>query len=111
VTVAAAFDAYWAHRALHKAKGIASDQAVVKAHILPVFGETEVRKLTRTQIEDWLNARATAPKRKRTAKGDTQTFEPPPLPEEEKRARKVSANRLLAVLKAASIWRSTGVPA
>jgi hypothetical protein len=101
LTVAEAFEACWVHRGLHKPKSISAVQAVVKAHILPIFGATEVRKLTRDQIEDWLNARAPAPKCKRPTKGDTQTFEPAPLTEDQKRARKVSANRLLAVFKVA----------
>jgi hypothetical protein len=44
--------------------------------VLPVFGDTEVRKLTKDLIEDWWNAGDTAPKRKRTARGDKQALDP-----------------------------------
>ena len=98
-TVTMAFDAYWVYRELHKPKGVSSDLAAVKAHILPIFGPIEVRSLTQDQIQGWLEARATAPRHKRTAKGDKQVVDDTPLTEDQKRARKFSANRLLAIFK------------
>ncbi len=94
----------------------------INAHILPALGEIDVARITRRQIERWLDALATSPRRLRT-KAPLPPGKPTPKPrnfkkprkaakvapqpsvppstENEKRARKDSANRVLTILKAA----------
>jgi integrase len=64
--------------------------------ILPAFGNIQVSKLTRARIEKWLEGIANSPRHARAGK----ELEPPRT-EDEKRARKSTANRVLKTLKAA----------
>src|SRR5262249_11656048 len=63
----------------------------IKLHILPQLGNCLVTELTTDQLQQWLTATATAPARNK----------PPPATDEHIRARRASANRMLAILKAA----------
>jgi integrase len=72
----------------------------VHAHILPVFGDTLVSELKTSAIRAWLNKLASTPARKRTGKGKKTAFRDAPKSENDKRARKSSANRSLTILKA-----------
>ena len=99
-------------------KSIGRTECAVKAHILPALGGVEVSKLSRTRIESWLTKLAESPKRVRTKNPNSPIPKPrnfknprkpkpvlvppaPPMTEEEKRARKDTANRILTILKAA----------
>jgi len=72
-----------------------------RVHILSSLGTIEVDKLTRGRLERWHENLASSPARLRSRAGAEQRFKPATQTEEEKRARKSSANRVLAILKAA----------
>jgi hypothetical protein len=57
--------------------------------------------LTYKQILRWLDELAVAPRRKRTGKDEVERFHDEPVNEEKKRSRKMSANRVWAILRAA----------
>jgi integrase len=88
-------DWFRAHR-----KSIATTELKVKAHILPAFGDQEVDKLTVRQIRLWHQVVAASPARMRPPKGGTGRVRPIETPDDRRR-RKSTANRVLAVLKAA----------
>ena len=73
----------------------------VNAHIKPALGNIEVCELTSAQIRDWRNILAAAPARKRTSPGAEQQYRELGDDSESIRQRKVTANRVLSVLKAA----------
>jgi len=100
-TVAHAIEAYFKDAERRGVKGLDRDKQRANAWIIPAFGEMLFVKLTRTKIEKWLDMMANSPKRLRTKIGKEQAFAAPPQTEDEKRARKDSANRVLTILKAA----------
>lgn len=74
----------------------------LEAYALPAFGEKHVDKLTSDQIKAWHRNLAKAPKRVRTHKGAKPKTRPIDLDDADAvRRRKVSANRILGLLKAA----------
>jgi len=82
-------------------KGHGIMKLTINAHIVPQLGKVPLPKLTRRRIEDWLKALAESPRRK-TGKVRAEVVHlDGPVTEEEKRARKDSANRVLTNLKAA----------
>jgi integrase len=81
-------------------KGAESTRYSVKAHILPALGVVEVGALTTTAIRRWHQQLATSEPRVRTVKGKPQQTRPVEGPEG-KRSRQATANRVLAVLRAA----------
>jgi integrase len=99
--VADAMAAYFKDAERRGVKGIDRDRDRANAWIIPALGETLIPKLTRNKIENWLDAMANSPKRLRTKIGAEQKFGPAPITDDQKRARKDSANRVLTVLKAA----------
>ncbi len=99
-------------------KSIGGTECAVKAHILPALGGIEISKLSRTRIESWMTKLAESPKRVRSKDPNSPVPKPrkfknprkpkpapippaPPMTEDEKRARKDTANRILTILKAA----------
>jgi integrase len=72
----------------------------VNAHILPHFGKVLVTDLKTVQIRKWLNNLAATPARKRPDRDGKIKFKDAPQTDNEKRARKASANRVLTILKA-----------
>lgn len=82
-------------------KAIKETEAAVKAHMLPKLGEVVVRDLTSKQIRDWHHALAAKAPRRRTKIGKAQAYGEKPASEDEKRARRATANRILTILKAA----------
>ncbi len=83
-------------------KGLHQTRCSANAHILPSLGGVVVAKLTRGRIEAWLANLAASPKRKRSKIGAQEpAVAAAPKTDEEKRARKDTANRVLSVLKAA----------
>jgi integrase len=121
LTVAQALQAYFEDGRRRGVKGLNRDEHRAALWITPELGALEVAKLTRRRIEAWLAQVAESPRRVRT--GNTpapdapvpkprnfrvprapkpQPIPPaPPATDDEKRARKDSANRTLTVLKAA----------
>jgi integrase len=99
ITVGTAADHYLKWFRAHR-KGVATAERIIEAHIRPAFGDKRVTDLKKSGISAWLNGLAAAPARKRTAIGKKQAFRAAPKTEEEKRARRATANRTLAVLKA-----------
>lgn len=81
-------------------KGHAVMTLTINAHIVPQLGDVLVAKLSKRRIEDWLTALAEAPRRM-TGKARTEVKHlDAPVTEDEKRARKDSANRVLTNLRA-----------
>jgi integrase len=111
-TVADALDAYFRDGERRGMKGIASNRISAMAWIVsavpragrgeaPPLGGVEVANLDRTRIENWLDDVASCPKRLRTRFGQPQKYAPPPATDDERRARRDTANRILTILKAA----------
>jgi integrase len=73
----------------------------VEAFILPMLGNVEVEALTTDQLRKWLAHVANMPARLRTRKGEEQRHRDHTLDAEAMRRRKASANRILAILRAA----------
>ena len=73
---------------------------VINAHILPELGDVEVAKLTAERLRKWHSSLAIAPARLRTAKGGLQRYREAPDEADTKRQRKVTANKILTILKA-----------
>ena len=87
-------------------KSIDATEATVAAHILPVFGDRTVESLTAEDIKAWRDTLARTHARRRTRKGKARAHkaEADDMTEEQrdeaKRARRATANRIMAVLKA-----------
>ena len=73
----------------------------IEAHILPGLGRFELAKLTREQLERWHKELARAPIRLRVRKGEKQRYRTLGDDADQRRARRVSANRVRATLFAA----------
>lgn len=75
-----------------------------QAHILPELGGLELTTLTPRRVQKWHQALAQLPRR-RTGRarreGEAVIYQDGPATEDEKRARRDTANRILTVLKAA----------
>ena len=117
-TVANALDDYFQDGERRGMKGLGRDRQRAAAWILPELGNLEVAILTRMRLETWLAKMAEAPRRVRTKDPSKPLPSPrqfkvprapkperlppgPPATDDEKRARKDSANRVLTTLKAA----------
>ena len=103
-TVAAAWADYIDDAKRRGVKGVAIYETVAKAKILPVLGSIEIDKLTRKRIEDWHLGVAESPrhtgKRERALEPGEEPEAPKIPSEDEKRARRDTANRDLSILKA-----------
>jgi integrase len=73
----------------------------INSNILPDLGAIEVGKLSRRKIRDWHHALARRPARLRTGRGGKQNYRSPPKTPEAIRRRRSTANKMLAILKAA----------
>jgi integrase len=82
-------------------KAVDRMEHAIRVHILPSLGTLDVDKFTRGRLERWHESLASSPARLRSKAGSEPRFKPAAQTEEEKRARKSSANRVLAILKAA----------
>lgn len=82
-------------------KSLSALESAVNAHILPALGHIEVSKLTPRMIREFHEEMASAPARLRSVKGGNVRFRSAPQSRDEIRARKSTANRVLAILKAA----------
>jgi integrase len=81
-------------------KAVRETESAIKAHITPIFGETPIERLQAKEIRNWHRALATHAVRRRSKKGARQRFGAKPHNEDQKRARRATANRVLTVLKA-----------
>lgn len=103
-TVADAMKDYLGDAALRGVKGLKIMTLTDQAHISPILGDIPVNKLSKKRIEDWLHALAEAPRRKtgrRRAEGEEVQVLEAPATDDERRARKDTANRILTNLRAA----------
>lgn len=99
LTVSQAADDYLNWFKLNR-KSYKSVALTIRAHILPAFANCLVSELTTLKIKQWHESLATKPRRTRTRLFEAQAYLPPPQTEDEKRARKATANRILTVFKA-----------
>lgn len=81
-------------------KSVLETEATIRAHILPALGDRLLMDLDTLTLRRWHERLATTPARKRTRSFAKQAHREKPATAEEKRARKSTANRILAVLKA-----------
>lgn len=86
---------YEQHRKAYK-----DTKCAIEAHILPSFKERLVKDITSKDMRDWLDKLASTPARKRSKAGKKTEFHEAPITSDDKRARKASANRTLAIFKA-----------
>ena len=100
-TVKDAMEAYFKDGELRGMKTVANKRSVSKTWILPSLGHIEVSRLTRIKLESWRDEMAQSPRKLAAKMGGPQRYWPPPANEEEKRQRKVTANGVLLILKAA----------
>jgi integrase len=101
-TVEAAWKAYRRDCERRGMKSLGRTEGQVKLHILPTLGRVEVAKLTQGRIERWHENMANSAARVRTKFGaKEQATRADPKTDDEKRARKDTANRVLTILKAA----------
>jgi integrase len=82
-------------------KGIKIMTTTINAHIRPALGDIEVKKLTRHRIETWLHELAESPRRMTGKVRDEVKHLADPSTDDERRARKDTANRVLTNLKSA----------
>lgn len=99
-TVAAAI-ALYVHSLKARGKDAADTEFRANAMILPSLGKIEIARLSTDQIRQWFMALAEAPPRLRTAKGKAQRYRKVAVGHEMVRRRHSTANRILAILKAA----------
>ena len=100
LTVADAVATYVAWLKVHKATGEGVEQRAA-LHILPKLGSTKVADLTTDQLNRWRDALAGSAALYRTGNGRPQNKRELPKTADEKRARKVTANKCVTILKAA----------
>jgi integrase len=113
-TVSQALSDYFRDAERRGVKGVARDRQRSAVWIERELGKLDVAKLNRERIEAWLEKMAEAPPRRREGKAgpkppkkpkpgeQSESPKAPQLPtEDQKRARKDSANRVLTTLKAA----------
>jgi integrase len=110
LTVRAAWERYIAAK---RDAGQAVDDLLSRGrvHILPELGDLIVSELTPDQLRRWLATMAAAPAQIRSKDGKPQ-YQKAPANEDEVRARRATANRVLTMLKAAlnHAWREGHVP-
>jgi integrase len=102
-TVGDAIEAYFAERERRGSKGLAKDRSSANARILPELGTVELAKLTTKRIRDWQSALATAPKLNGAhSMQGCRVSNPVDMTDANAvRARRATANRTFAVLRAA----------
>jgi len=100
-TVGDAWEDYIQHAKSRGVKGVKIMTQTWEAHIRPTFGATVVKVLTRKMIDEWKHKLAETPRRSTGKKREEVAHQEAAKTEDEKRARKDSANRILTNLKAA----------
>jgi integrase len=94
-------DAFARYCEFKEAQGQPAAEMLARAevHILPVLGDVAVADLTASQLRNWLADLAATPAQKRPKEGRPQYFAEP-VTEEDIRRRRVTANRVLSIVKA-----------
>ena len=82
-----------------EAVGREADTSRARCHIKPTLGDLVVAKLATKKLREWLANVAATPAQVRSKAGKPQ-YRSKPVTEDEIRARRASANRVLAMLKA-----------
>ena len=100
-TVSDAITDYLADYQGRGGKSVKDARTRAEALILPALGAIELDKLTPAQIKNWRTALVEAPPRLRTRRGKEQQFRDINGDPEATRRRQSTANRTLAILKAA----------
>ena len=100
LTVAEAIARYVDWLKLNRATGPEVEQRAA-LHILPQLGTFKVSELTTHQLNEWRDKLAASPALFRARSGKPHTHKPLPKTKDEQRARKVSANKCVTILKAA----------
>jgi hypothetical protein len=105
ITVQEVVEDYLRH--IEKRTGVYDAGRRAQTIIFPQLGAERVEALTTPRLRKWLNDLAGAPRRKRTRPGEPQRYVELDNSEEGRRQRRSSANRVLAILKAAlnHAWR------
>jgi integrase len=102
LTVCRAIEEYLEWRELEgRGKSVDGDRKKLEAHVLPIFGDVLVSKLTASQLRSWRNGLIKRPARVRSAAGDEPAYRAAPETELERKARRSTANRVWATFKAA----------
>jgi integrase len=111
LTVADAVESYLEFLDAHRKTGYHARHRA-RAFILPTFGNIEVQALTTEQLRKWHADIAKMPARARTAPGAKQQHRKPDHSADGIRRRRVSANAILTILKAALnfAWREGRTP-
>src|SRR5262249_11741642 len=113
LTVADAVESYLEFLDAHRKAGSGYHaRHRARAHILPTLGNVEVQDLTPQQLRTWHIKLAETPARVRTSPGAKQQYRKLDSSAEGKRRRQATANKILAVFKAALnfAWREGRVP-
>jgi integrase len=111
LTVQDAVEAYLEFLDAHRKTGYHARHRA-RAHILPALGDIEVQALTTEQLRKWHAEIAKTPARARTAPGAKQQHRKLDHSADGIRRRRVSANAILTILKAALnfAWREGRTP-
>jgi integrase len=99
LTVKKALESYLAH--LEGRGGTPDAITRAEALIFPQLGDVKVEALTAEQLRAWHKGLTKLPRRVRTSKDERQQYAAPDHSDEGQRRRKVSANRVLTILKGA----------
>jgi hypothetical protein len=98
LTVRQAWDRYVAAKR-NEGRSVADLVSRATCHILPALGDLVVKELTIDRLRLWLATVARTPVQMRSSRGKPN-YRGAPVTDEQQRARKVSANRVLTMLKA-----------
>jgi integrase len=99
ISVSEAAQEYLSWYRSHRKSYHATAHSVV-THILPRFAEVRLCDLKAPDIKTWHEGLAATPARKRSRLGAEPQYRAKPRSEDQKRARRATANRILTVLKA-----------
>jgi integrase len=111
LTVADAVESYLSFLDTHRKTGYGARHRA-RAHILPTLGHIEVQALTTERLRKWHADIAKMPARVRTAPGAKQQHRKPDHSADGVRRRRVTANAILTILRAALnfAWREGRTP-
>lgn len=99
-TIAMACDDYMKDFERRGGKSMRRTQGVIRCHITPRFGETELARLKQKMLEDWLDGIAGSGQKVKVGRSQKAKTRPTPDDADGKRARKSTANRVWNVLRA-----------
>lgn len=100
ITVGECLDDYITEARL-AGRPMAGVEGYVRTRIRPFLGDVTLPQLTKKRIQDWLQALAASPRRKTGQKCSEEGEWKGPPTEEQLKARKSTANRILTILKRA----------